>query len=74
MGTKLIGKLKLENGQTVFITSLVRPMEAPLCANVERLRSARILDAAGNPIKRPACSLSVPSRTQMQATERRSGP
>jgi hypothetical protein len=52
MGTTLVGKVELENGETVFITSVVRTMEEPLRANVERLRSGRILDAAGNPIEK----------------------
>jgi hypothetical protein len=52
MGTKLVGKVELENGETVFITSLVRPIEAALRANIERLRSRRVLDKDGNPIPR----------------------
>jgi hypothetical protein len=46
------GQPQLENGERVFVTSLVRPIEAPLRANIHRLRSARILDAQGNLIRK----------------------
>lgn len=52
MGTELVGKVELENGEQVFVTSLVREMGAALRANVHRLRSARIMDAEGNPIEK----------------------
>jgi hypothetical protein len=52
MGTELVGKVELENGEQVFITSLAREMGAALRANVDRLRSARILDGGGNPIQK----------------------
>jgi hypothetical protein len=50
MGTKLVGIVRLENGQTVFVTWLERPMGDALLHNVERFRSARVLDSDGNPI------------------------
>lgn len=52
MGTELVGKVELENGEVVFVTSLVRPMEEVTRENVEKLRSARILDADGNLIQK----------------------
>jgi hypothetical protein len=52
MGTGRVGKVDLENGEQVFVTSLVRPMEASMRANVDRLRSARILDADGNLVQK----------------------
>jgi hypothetical protein len=52
MGTKLVGEVELENGDSVFVTSIVRPMEAPLREQVDRLRSARVLDADGNIIEK----------------------
>lgn len=50
MGTELVGKVELQNGEQVFITSVVRETGAALRANVDRLRSARMLDADGSPI------------------------
>ena len=52
MGTELVGSMALENGEQVFVTSLVRKMESPLRAQVDRLRSAPILDAEGNVIEK----------------------
>lgn len=52
MGTELVGIVELENGEQVFVTSLVREMGAALRENVDRLRSARILDRDGNPIEK----------------------
>jgi hypothetical protein len=52
MGTELVGKVELANGERVFVTSLVREIGAALRANVDRLRSARILDGEGNPIEK----------------------
>jgi hypothetical protein len=52
MGTGLVGNVELENGEQVFVTSLVREMEAPMRAEVDKLRSARILDAEGHPIQK----------------------
>jgi hypothetical protein len=52
MGTRLVGKVDLANGEQVFVTSLIRPMDARMRANVDRLRSAPILDAQGNPIQK----------------------
>lgn len=52
MGTKLVGQVELENGEEVFVTSVVREMGDALRANVGRLRSARVLDAEGNRIEK----------------------
>jgi hypothetical protein len=52
MGTKLVGKVELENGEHVFVTSIVRPMEAALRKQVDKLRSARVLDGDGNIIEK----------------------
>lgn len=51
MGTELVGEVALANGERVFVTCLVREMNAETRASVERLRSVRVLDANGNPIK-----------------------
>jgi len=45
MGTKLVGEVQLQNGERVFVTSLVRPMDEATRRYVAKLRSARILDA-----------------------------
>jgi hypothetical protein len=54
IGTKLVGMVELENGEHVFITSIVREMGAELRANIERMRTTPILDADGNPIQKTA--------------------
>jgi len=48
MGTGLVGEVQLENGERVFVTWLVRPMEEATYRHIVKLRSARILDANGN--------------------------
>lgn len=48
MRTTLVGEVLLENRERVFVTSLVRPMEEPLLRQVERMRTAPVLDAGGN--------------------------
>ncbi len=52
MGTKLVGEVKLENEERVFVTWLVRPMEEATRRHILKLRSARILDAHGNPLEK----------------------
>lgn len=52
MGTRLIGEVRLENGERVFVTWLVRPMEEATRRHVSKLRAARILDAEGNSIEK----------------------
>ena len=52
MGTKLVGELQLQNGERVFVTSLVRPMDEVTRRYVAKLRSARILDADGRLIEK----------------------
>jgi hypothetical protein len=52
MGTTLVGEVQLQNGERVFVTSLVRPMDEATCRYVAKLRSARILDAGGRPIEK----------------------
>ncbi len=51
MGTKLVGKVELTNGQRVYVTSIVRPMEPATSQQVKLLRSTRILDSGGNEIQ-----------------------
>lgn len=51
MGTTLVGEVELENGERVFVTSVVREMEEPLLRQVERMRLTPI-DRDGNPIER----------------------
>jgi hypothetical protein len=52
MGTGLVGEVKLENAERVFVTWLVRPMEEATRRHVLKLRSARLLDAHGNQIEK----------------------
>jgi hypothetical protein len=52
MGTGLVGKVELADGQRVDVTSRAAPMGAELRANVDRLKNMRILDADGNPIEK----------------------
>jgi hypothetical protein len=50
MGTGLVGEVELENGERVFVTSIVRPMEPVTRENVDKIRGARILDADGKTV------------------------
>jgi hypothetical protein len=52
MGTRLVGSVQLQNGERVFVTSIVRPMDEATRRLIVKLRSARILDAAGKPIEK----------------------
>jgi hypothetical protein len=52
MGTGLVGEVVLANGERVFVTAIVREMNAELRANVDRLRRVRIFDAEGNQVRR----------------------
>ena len=45
-------RVELENGELVFVTSIVRPMEAETREQADKLRSARILDADGNIVQK----------------------
>jgi hypothetical protein len=65
MGTGLIGSVQLANGERVFVTWLVRPMEEWLRRRVSTLRTARIPDADGHPIEHEGRLVSTrhPTRT-----------
>jgi hypothetical protein len=52
MGTERVGKVDLENGEVVFVTSIVREMEEATRSKIAQMRSARILDAEGNLIQK----------------------
>lgn len=52
MGTGLVGDVLLENGERVFVTWLIRPMDEALRRHIGKLQAARILDADGNSIKK----------------------
>ncbi len=52
MGAKLVGEVQLQNGERVFVTSLVRLMDEATRRYVAKLRSARILDADGRHIEK----------------------
>ncbi len=52
MGTELIGEVRLENEERVFVTWLVRPMEEVTRHHVTKLRAARILDRDGKPVEK----------------------
>lgn len=47
MGTSLVGEVQLENGEHVFVTSIVRPIGEQLRDNIAKLRNYPILDADG---------------------------
>ena len=49
--TELVGTVDLENGERVFVTYAVRPIEQALRDNIDNVRAARVLDAEGNPIR-----------------------
>jgi hypothetical protein len=51
-GTGLIGEVQLENDERVFVTWLIRPMEEATRRHAAQLRSARMVDADGNPIEK----------------------
>jgi len=51
MGTVLVGEVKLENEQRVFVTWIERPMNDATRLQVEKLRSARVTDSDGNVMK-----------------------
>jgi hypothetical protein len=53
-GHELIGAVELENAERVFVTWIVRPMEDVTRQHIAKLRSARIVDAEGNVVKRTA--------------------
>jgi hypothetical protein len=51
MGTEFVGQVELENGERVYVTSIVRAVEVPLRRNIAMLRSARVVDATtGKPL------------------------
>jgi hypothetical protein len=50
-GTKLVGRVELANGEGVFITGVVREMEAELREQIAWLRSGRVRDAKGKPVE-----------------------
>jgi hypothetical protein len=45
MGTKLVGEVRLENNERVFVTSIVRPMEELLRSRITKMRKAPLFDA-----------------------------
>jgi hypothetical protein len=51
MGTGLVGEVLLENEQRVFVTWFVRPKEEATRRYIEKLRTAHIVGADGNPSK-----------------------
>jgi hypothetical protein len=52
MGTGLVGNVQLENTEQIFVTWLVRPMVEATRHHIVKLRSARIFDADGKPVKK----------------------
>ena len=54
MGTNLVGVVSLENGELVFVTSTVRPMEEETRATIERLRRLPIVGSDDKEMKRTA--------------------
>lgn len=51
MGTSLIGRVTLANGQVVFITSMAHPIQSSLRAQIEKLRKVRVFDSMTGEIK-----------------------
>lgn len=52
MGTGLVGEINLENGERVFITWLVRPLEESMRDRITKLRSMQIIDNKGNRVEK----------------------
>jgi hypothetical protein len=52
MHTERVGAVQLENGQWVFVTSIVRPMDDGTRRQITKLRTTPLLDREGNPLKR----------------------
>ena len=52
MGTGLVGEVQLENGERVFVTWIVRPMEEPTRRHITRLRTAQLFDANGKSMEK----------------------
>jgi len=50
MGTQLIGKVDLANGEQVFVVAWEHGLDAKARAEMARLRSVRVFDAAGDPM------------------------
>lgn len=50
MGTALVGEVRLENNERVFVTSIVRAMEEPLRNHIEKLRNTAMFDGDGKQI------------------------
>lgn len=50
MGTELVGRLWLANGEQVFVTAISRPIEQPLRNQIDRFRNTSILDKFGSQI------------------------
>jgi hypothetical protein len=53
MGTGLVGTVQLANGERVFVTWRIQPMEEALRRHVTYLRSIRVVDKDGNFIEKP---------------------
>lgn len=52
MGTQLVGKVLLANGDSVFVVSVVREIDPGLRTTIERLRTTPILDADGDTLEK----------------------
>jgi hypothetical protein len=50
MGTELVGEVSLENGERVFVTAIVRPMDDELREEVQKLRRVRLVDSDGKDV------------------------
>ncbi len=44
MSTSLVGRVELANGQTVFVTSVARPIQPSLAEQLEKLKGARVIN------------------------------
>jgi len=50
MGTELVGKLNLANGEQLFVVAWTHEMDEKTVRRIERFRGARIFDGEGNPV------------------------
>jgi hypothetical protein len=50
MGSELVGKVDLANGEQVFVVAWTHEMQEETRSQIERFRGAKILDAEGKPV------------------------
>lgn len=51
MGTVLIGRVALENGQHAFVTAIARPIQPGLADQIAKLKHAKVYDRQDSELK-----------------------